>query len=408
MLLPLATVLVTVRDGLYDLVVGSGMAVLRALLEQERERLCGPRYRHDAERRASRGGHVRGELVLGGRRVAVQRPRVRGKDGRDVPLPAWEAFAKEDPLTERAVEQMMVGVATRKYDRSLEALPPELTTRGTSKSAVSRRFVAETAARLIAWMKRPLSGLKLAVLMIDGIVCGEHTVLIALGIDEAGMKHVLGMVEGAAENGAAARALLSNLIERGLPIDRAILFVIDGGKALASAIRDSFGKRALIQRCQAHKRRNVLDKLPERLRPSIGASMDNAYRMKDRNRALKLLNNIARRLDHDCPGAAASLREGLAETLTVMRFGLPEALARTLATTNPIENLNGLVRDRTKNVRRWESGEMVLRWVAAATTEAAKGFRRLRGYAGMPKLIAALRAHDARHDGPLAAEAEAA
>jgi transposase-like protein len=303
---------------------------------------------------------------------------------------------------------MMVGVATRKYDRSLEAVPPELTTRGTSKSAVSRRFVAETAARLIAWMKRPLSGLKLAVLMIDGIVCGEHTVLIALGIDEAGVKHVLGMVEGATENGAAARALLSNLIERGLPIDRTVLFVIDGSKALASAIRDSFGKRALIQRCQVHKRRNVLDKLPERLRPSIGASISNAYRMKDRNRALKVLNNIARRLDHDCPGAAASLREGLAETLTVMRFALQEALERTLATTNPIENLNGLVRDRTKNVRRWESGEMVLRWVAAAITEAAKAFRRLRGYAGMPKLVAALRAHDARLDGPLAAEAEAA
>lgn len=407
-LLPLASVLVTVRDTLYDLVLGSGMAVLQSLLERDREQFCGPRYRHNGKREASRDGHVPGELVLGGRRVALPRPRVRRKDGSELRLPTWEAFAKEDPLTERAVEQMMLGVATRKYDRSLEAVPPEVKTRGTSKSAVSRRFVAETTARLAEWMTGTLSKLKLATVMIDGIVCGEHTVLIALGIDDSGAKHVLGLTEGATENRAACQSLLTNLIERGLPTDRCMLFVVDGSKALALAIRNAFGKRALIQRCQVHKRRNVLDKLPERLRGAIGASISNAYRMKDHARALKLLNNIARRLDHESPGAAASLREGLAETLTVLRFALPEALERTLATTNPIENLNGLVRARTRNIKRWESGNMALRWIAAAIRDATTGFRRLRGYAGMSKLVAALRAHDARLDGPLAAASEAA
>lgn len=407
-LLPVLGVLVTVRKALYDLVVGSGLAVLQALLESEREQLCGERYKHDAGRTAVRGGHAVGELVLGGRRVEVKRPRVHGKDGKELKLPSWEKFAREDPLEQRAVEQMLVGVATRQYARSLEPMPAEVKTRGTSKSAVSRRFVAATEARLSEWLTRSLEPLKLAALMLDGIVCGEHTVLVALGIDESGVKHVLGLWEGATENGAACTALLSNLVERGLPTDRTILVVIDGGKGMAKAVRAVFGKRAMIQRCQVHKRRNVLDQLPERLHASIGAALASAYRTRDYDRAVRLLNNLARRLNHECPGAAASLREGLEETLTILQFKLIDALERTLATTNPIENLNGLIRNRTRNVRRWESGTMVLRWVAAAMDDAAKGFRRLKGHAGMPKLVAALRARDARLDGTVAAEKKAA
>ena len=403
-----ASSLVTVSDALYDLVIGSGMAVLRALLEQDREALCGPRYRHDPLREATRGGHAPGELVLGGRRVRVPRPRVRAKDGTELALPNWEAFANEDPLTDRAVNQMLVGVATRKYARSLEATPPEVEARGTSKSAVSRRFVAATAAKLKEGMTASLSKMKLAVLMLDGIVCGEHTIVVALGIDEKGAKHVLGITEGATENSSACAALLANLIERGLPSDQSLLVVIDGSKAMAKAVRNAFGKRAMVQRCQVHKRRNVLDKLPERLRPSVGAVMTQAYRTRDHGRALRLLTNIARRLDHECPGAAASLREGLAETLTVLAFKLPESLERTLATTNPIENLNGLIRARTRNVRQWNGGTMVLRWVSAALADAAKGFRRLKGYTGMPQLVAALRANDERVNPTLASERKAA
>ena len=221
-LLPLLGVMATVKGALLELVLGAGFGVLQALLEQERERLCGTRYKHDASRSASRAGYAPGELVLGGRRVTVQRPRVRSKAG-EVALPVWERLAAEDPLNARAVEQMVLGVATRKYARSLEPLPAETKSRGTSKSAVSRRFVAATEKTLSDWLGQSLSGLSLASMMIDGIVCGEHTVLVALGIDEEGKKHVLGLWEGATENAVACTALLANLVERGLNVNRAML-----------------------------------------------------------------------------------------------------------------------------------------------------------------------------------------
>lgn len=408
MVLPLLGVLVTVRSTLLEMVYRIGFEGVRTLLEQERAALCGPRYKHDAERAAFRSGHAPGELVLGGRRVSMQRPRVRSKDGKEIALPSWEAFAAEDPLTERAIEQILVGVTTRKYDRSLEAAPPDEKTRGTSKSAVSRRLVEASKAALDALMQKSLAGLSIKALMIDGITVGAHTVLAALGIDETGQKHVLGLWEGATENAEVCKSLLLNLVDRGLPTDRSILVVIDGSKALAKAVRDVFGKRALIQRCQVHKKRNVLDHLPDKERQSIGDAISSAYRCRDPERALRLLTNIARRLERKHPGAAASMREGLEETLTVLRFGLPEALERTLSTTNPIENVNGTARRVSRNVKRWQDGSMVLRWMAAAVGEAQKGFRRLRGYKGMPKLLQALRAHDAKLDGSLAPVIQAA
>lgn len=409
-LLPLVGLLATMKGALYELVVGSGLSVLQALLEQEREQLCGARYRHNAERKASRAGYAdEAELVLGGRRVAVKRPRVRSSDGREVPLPSWEKFAADDPLQARAVEQMVLGIATRKYERSLEPLPAGVKGRGTSKSAVSRRFVAATAKSLSEWLGRTVADLSLAVLMLDGIVCGEHTVLVALGIDEQGSKHVLGLWEGATENATACTGLLSDLVKRGLDTTRSMLVVIDGSKALAKAVRDVFGKHALIQRCQVHKKRNVLEHLPERLRASTDAILSTAYRCRDPKRALAMLNKLARQLEHKHPSAASSLREGLEETLTVVSLHLnDDALERTLVTTNPIENLNSVIRTTHHNVKRWQDGTMVLRWVAAGLQEATKGFRRLKGHAGMPKLVAALRAHDAHLDGALASQKKAA
>jgi putative transposase len=287
---------------------------------------------------------------------------------------------------------MLVGVATRKYGRSLE--PIGVQTRGTSKSAVSRRFVAATAARVEEQLAQPLGDFKLAALMIDGIHFGEHIVLVALGIDENGRKHALGLLEGATENSATCTALMTNLAERGLDTTRSLLVVIDGGKALAKAVRSVLGKRALLQRCQVHKKRNVLDQLPERMRPSVSAAMSQAYASRDKSHALRLLNNLERRLAKEHPGAAASLREGLDETLTVVGLGLPNALERTLATTNPIENVNSVARRVCGRVTRWRSGEMILRWMLSAMSEAAKGFRRLKGHAGMPLLIARLKAND--------------
>lgn len=383
------------RATLHDAIVSAGMGVLSAMLEDERVKLCGPRYAHQAGRTASRAGHTDGELAFGGRRVSVRRPRVRSTEGDEVALETWQQFAKADPLTPRAVEQMVLGVSTRKYVRSIEAAPPGIKTRGTSKSAVSRRFVAATREKLKEMMGRDLDHLKLCAVMIDGIHVGEHVILIALGIDERGDKHVLGLYEGATENTTACTGLLSDLEARGVPTERALLFVIDGSKALAKAIRVKFGPHALIQRCQVHKKRNVEDHLPEEMKRNAGRTISAAYQSSNAIRAKRMLEGLARQLERKHPSAAASLREGLDETLTVMRLGLQEYLARTLSTTNPIEFINGRIRKTTRNVARWDGGEMILRWLAVSLIEASKTFRKLRGYHGMPKLIAALRAHDA-------------
>lgn len=363
------------------------------MLEADRTALCGERYARAAERTASRAGHVQGELAMGGRRIAVTRPRVRGRDGREAVLPTWEHFRDQDPLTGRAVEQMLVGVSTRRYARSLEPAPAAVKTRGTSKSAVSRRFVAATSKNVSDVLGRDLAALNLTAIFIDGIHVSEHVVLVALGVDDQGNKHVLGLAEGATENAVVCASLLANLHERGLIQDRPLLFVIDGSKALAKAIRAAYGSRALIQRCQVHKRRNVLEHLPKPLHAQVGSQLSAAYQAKSVARARRLLEGTARWLERKHPGAAASLREGLEETLTVTKLGLPPALVRTLATTNAIENLNGAIRRTARNVKTWKDGSMVVRWTAVAVDDASKRFRKVRGVEGMPKLVAALKAH---------------
>jgi transposase-like protein len=335
-------------------------------------------------------GHAPGELVLGGRRVQVSRPRARTLDGQEVLLPSWAEFRREDPLTERAVEQMMLGISTRKYDRSLEPVAPGLQTRGTSKSAVSRRFVAATKATVDRWLKRDLSAIDMVVLMIDGMHVEEHVLLVALAIDSDGKKHVLGLHEGATENAASCRALISELQDRGLRTDKVILAVLDGSKALAKAVTDAFGKRLLIQRCQAHKLRNVEEHLPEVMRPSVRNAMREAYRSRNVERAKRLLGNLARRLQDEHPGAAKSLEEGLDETLTVMAFGLPEWLERFLSTTNAIENLIGTAREGSSRVKRWRNADMIIRWTAAGLIEAERHFRKVRDHRGMKMLLATL------------------
>src|SRR6202162_1630769 len=382
-----------VREALYDTVIGAGLACVDEALEAERVALCGERYEHLADRQALRAGHVASSLVLGGRRVAMQRPRARSVEGRELRLPSWREWSARDPLDERALEQMVLGVSTRRYARSLEPLPEAVAAvRGISKSAVSERFVYGTERKLAELMSRELRALALVAVMIDGVHFAEHVVLAAVGIDERGDKHVLGLREGATENAAAVRALLADLVERGLDTNRSLLIVID--KALHKAVVEVFGTRALIQRCREHKKRNVTDALPERLRASVRSAMNQAYATREAKRARRLLDNLARRLEHQHPGAATSLREGLDETLTLMRLGLPENLERALSSTNLIENLFSRVRESGPRLRRWQSGPMVLRWTAAGVLEAERGFRKLAGYRAMPILVAALRAHD--------------
>jgi transposase-like protein len=393
--LPLVDLLVDTRAELLELTMRSGLKVLEAMMEEDRTVICGPRYAHHATRLASRAGTVPSEVVLGGRKVSVQRPRVRAH-GREVPLPTFQTLAATDPLNRRVVEQMLVGVATRQYARSLEPLPAGVESRGTSKSAVSRRFVAKTTAQLQTWQSAPLDGLDLIGLILDGVHVGDHCLIVALGIGADGQKHALGLWDGSTENASVCQSLLANLQSRGLRTDRSLLAILDGSKALRKAVRAVFGDAALVQRCQIHKMRNVLDHLPERQRPWAQAILRRAYQSPDVKTATRLLQDLARRLDAEYPSAAESVREGLEETLTVLTLDLSERLRRSLATTNAAESLISRTRHVKRNVKRWRGGQMMLRWVAAGVLEAVKGFRRLKGRADMPKLVAALRARDQR------------
>jgi putative transposase len=391
--LPLVDLLVDTRTELFELAMRAGLRVFTTMLEEDRIAICGPRYAHQPDRAVGRAGTVPSEVVLGGRKVAIQRPRVRSAVG-EVALPTFETMAHTDPLDRRVVEQMLVGVATRQYARSLEPLAADMTSRGTSKSAVSRRFVAKTRAQLETWQAAPLDGLDLVGLLLDGVHVGEHCLIVALGLAADGGKHALGLWEGSTENATVCQSLLSNLQSRGLRTDRSLLVLLDGSKALRKAVRETFGDAALVQRCQVHKLRNILDHLPDRQRPWVKAIVQRAYHHADGVTAKRLLHDLARRLDTDHPSAAESVREGLEETLTILSLGLSDSLRRSLSTTNAAESLISRTRHVKRNVKRWRGGQMVLRWVAAGVLEAVKGFRRLKGHKEMPKLITALRARD--------------
>lgn len=386
-------VVLDVQAELREVMLIGGMAIVEALFKQDIEALCGARYTRKQEGLASRWGEQQGAVVLGGRKVTVTRPRAR-REGKEVLLPSYQQFQHEDPLDDRALEQMLVGVSTRKYRRSLEPVIEGIDEKSISKSEVSRRFVAMTQAQMDGLLSKSLGDVEWAALMVDGIAFAEHVVVVALGIDVSGKKHLLGAREGSTENATLCKELLSGIVARGFPADRSVLVAIDGGKGLRKAVTEVFGQFAMVQRCLVHKRRNVLDQLPENLRTQVNAAMNQAYSAASYDTALRQLQNQARALEKSHPGAAESLREGLEETLTVKQLGLPERLARSLATTNPIENLNGTIRHVSGRVKRWRSGNMVVRWVAAGALEAQKGFRRLKGHADMPKLVAALRARD--------------
>jgi len=402
--LPLVDLLVDTKTELLELALRSGLRVFTTMLEEDRTALCGPRYAHEPDRPASRAGTTPSEVVLGCRKVLSQRPRVRTEAG-EVALPTFQTMAATDPLDRRVVEQMLVGVATRQYARSLEPLGPEVESRGISKSAVSRRFVAKTTAQLAAWQSAPLDVLDVVALLIDGVHVGDHCLIVALGIAADGQKHALGLWDGSTENATVCQGLLANLQSRGLRTDRSLLVILDGSTALRKAVRATFGDAALVQRCQVHKTRNILEYLSDRQRPWAQAILRRAYQSADVRTATRLLTDLARRLDHEYPSAAESVREGLDETLTVLTLNLSARLRRSLATTNAAESLLSRTRHVKRNVKRWRGGQMMLRWVAAGVLEAVKGFRRLKGYADMPTLVAALRARD-RQLGLVAAQEE--
>ena len=380
--------------------LASGMEALAEMMDRDAQAICGPRHARGRDRRGHRWGKTKGKIGFHGGRVEVRRPRVRS-DGHEITLPSWRAAQAEDWLGRWAMNLMLINVSTRKLKRAVR-LPegdlPRVMGDGTSKSAASRRFVALSAERMAEWMASDLSKLDLLVIQIDGLHIGNDLVLIAaLGIDGEGNKHPLGLIEGATENAAVAQALIDNLIERGLDPKVCRLFIVDGAKALTKVIRSSFGRHTPIQRCQVHKARNVIDRLPKPLHASVRKALRQAWELDDADKAERLLRNLARRLEQEAPGVAGSILEGLDEILTVNRLKLPAQLRRSLACTNSIENVMGTVRRVCRNVKRWRNAGMALRWTAAGMMEAAKGFRRLKAYRHLPILKTALIAHHAKH-----------
>ncbi len=396
LLLPLVEGALATRALLHETVLAAGVSAVMALFGEEAVSLAGPKGRHRNDRAANHWGTAPAELVMGGRKVVLQRPRVRSVDGRELTLPSVERFAGRDPLTQRVVKQILLGVSTRRYNGSLEPLPVPLRVRGTSKSAVSRTFVAATRRKVEEELSRSLESLDLAVLMLDGIVVKKQSIVVALGVTGDGTKHILGLRLGSTENAALCGDLLQDLLRRGLKVSRTLLCVIDGGGGLRRALRDVFGDLVVIQRCQVHKMRNLQDHLPRKPQTWVLSQMREAYRAPSADAARRQLNRLVSWLErngHD--DAAASLREGLEETLTVLKLRLPRTLTRSLSTTNAIENLMSTIRRSTRRVARWKNGSMIRRWVGMSVLEARTSFRRIKGHREIPVLVEALGRLDA-------------
>jgi transposase-like protein len=394
-LVSMAEIAGAAREGLLALAVGTGLQVMTAMFNEDVARMCGPDGKHNAERGGYRHGTEAGSVTWGGRRLPVTRPRVRAADGSgELRLPSYDLFSSAEILGQLAMEKMLAGLSSRRYGHGLEPAGSQVeqAAASTSKSAVSRRFVAATETALAELMSRRLDDLDLVALMTDGVHFGEHTCVVALGIDIDGVKHPLALEEGSTENATLVTSLITGLRDRGLDVTRPVLAVIDGSKALAKAVKDVFDK-PLIHRCQQHKIRNVKDRLPEKLRTVVEKRMREAYHASSAVEAEGLLTALARELERAHPGAAASLREGMPETLTILRLGVPPTLARTLHSTNPIESMIEICREHSKNVKRWRGGQMALRWCAAGMLEADHQFRRVNGHLHLPKLRAALDAH---------------
>jgi len=379
----------------------AGVATLAEMMARDAARLCGPRYGRNRDRCGHRWGRTAGKLGFHGGKVSIERPRVRARDGAELALPSWEAAQAGDWLGRWAMNLMLINVSTRRFGRAVR-LPegdiPVTQGTGVSKSAVSRRFVALSAERMAEWMAADLSQLDLLAIQIDGMhVTDDLTLLAAVGIDGNGAKHPLGLLEGATENAAVVQALLDNLVDRGLDPKVCRLFIVDGSRALIKAIRKTFGRHTPVQRCQIHKARNIIERLPKHLHASVRRALRQAWELDDAENAERLIRNLARRLEQVAPGVAASILEGLDEMLTVIRLDLPLPLRRSLACTNIIENVLGTVRRVCRNVKRWRNASMALRWTAAAMQEAAKGFRRLKACKQLPLLRAALAAHQSKH-----------
>jgi putative transposase len=384
------------REGLLALSVGVGLGVVHELMEAEVTEVVGPKGKWNPERTAKRHGHEDGSLTLGARRVKVRRPRMRtAEDEHELPLATYEHFADRDPLTRAVMDRMLAGVSTRRFAGVGEPVGADVEQEAsaTSRTSVSEAFIERTQTALSELMSRRLEDVRLAAMMLDGMEIAERMHVVALGITTEGVKIPLGLWEGSTENATLARTLLADLVDRGLDPEQAILFVVDGAKALAKAIREVFGTHALLHRCHRHKERNVTDLLPEADRDRIRGRIRAAWALTDPELARQRLELLACELDRSWPDAGGSLREGMEETLTLMRLGIDGQLAKTLGSTNPIESMIEIVRHTQRNVKRWREGDMRKRWTAAGMLVAEQQFRRIIGYRDLAKLVIAVERH---------------
>ena len=390
LVLPLVEVMQMVQDGCGQLLREAGLRLMKLVMEEEAERLVGPRHQQDEQRRGYRWGNEAGYCVVDGQKVPIERIRLRGKDARELPLGSYQLFQRSEPLAEGVWWKMMRGLTTRNYAAVTKTFRQAY---GVEKSAVSERFVQASKEKLRELLERSLADLDLCAMLIDGTPVKGRQMIAVIGIDREGMKHVLGLREGATENATVVRELLEDLAQRGVDFTRARLYVLDGAKALHAAVKKVAGASALIQRCQLHKKRNVRDHLPKQHQASVWRQMCAAYAMRDYEEARRALERLLRELMQLNPSAARSLEEGLEETLTIHRLGLPELLRRSLATTNIIESVFSGVEDHCRRVKRWRAGDHLQRWVASALVKVESRFRRLKGYKEMPLLLSALDAY---------------
>lgn len=365
----------------------TGILLMLAAMNSECERIAGPKDSKNPLRTANWWGSDPRPVYYDKQAVIIDRPRLRGKDGKEMPLATYKAFRNPKGMRESVLKNMVLGISSRNYE---EAVSGFLKGYGVKKSSVSRHFVKATAEQMREFLERDLSGLDLVAIFIDGIDFKGHLLVVAMGLARDGRKHVLGLWQGATENVRVCKGLIEDMARRGLDTGKDYLFVLDGSKALRSAVARTFGAQAPVQRCQAHKRRNVRDLLPKEQQNAIDARIAAAYNMTDYGDAKKSLDLTVRYLEKINPSAAASLREGLEETLTVHKLGITGLLRKTLSTTNPIESCFSIARTITGRVKNWQDGNMAQRWAAAALLRAEKKFKRVKGYKDLPKLAATL------------------
>jgi putative transposase len=372
------------HKGVGELIRQAGVQLMGLLMEAEVQERVGERSQRQTDRAANRWGTERGYCVVMGQKVPIQRPRVRTADDQEVRLGSYEMFHRGEPLTEAVWEKLMLGLSTRKYGLAVREFAEAY---GLEKSAISEHFIEASRAKLQEMMERRLDKMKLCALLIDATPFAGQQMVAALGISQDGRKTILGIRQGATENATVVGELLGELANRGLDFSQPRLYVLDGGKALSTAVKKYAGESAPIQRCQVHKRRNVLDHLTDEQKPSVAQKLNAAYALEDHAAAKLALNTLHRELMDLNPSAARSLEEGMQETLTVHRLHVPPQLRKTLASTNVIESAFSIVERVCSNVKRWHGGDQRERWVGSGLLVAEKQFRRVQGYKQIPILL---------------------